>query len=68
VTYREESATLRSVPLSWTDLRLPDMFLEVSAGRSIVHPKDLRSLQQLAGSLKGQRSAKEGPRDGPMEV
>jgi hypothetical protein len=44
------------------------MFLEVSAGRSIVHPKDLRSLQQLVRSLGILISEEEEPKDDPTEL
>jgi len=61
VSYVDESGALRSIPLSWTDRGSPDVFLEVSAGRSIVHPKDFRSLQYFAGALKSRQSTREGP-------
>jgi hypothetical protein len=68
VTYRDEDGTARTVPISWTTLEPPDPFLEVSAGRSIVHPKDICSLQQLVRSLTVWESGEERPRDGPKGV
>ena len=68
VSYRGENGTSRSAPVSWTNLALPDMFLEVSAGRSIVHPKDLRSLLQLVRSMATPHGVEEEPEDGPMDV
>ena len=46
-------------------LEPPDLFLEASAGRSIVHPKDLSSLQQHIRSLAVWKSTGEEPRDDP---
>jgi hypothetical protein len=44
------------------------MFLEVSAGRSIVHPKDLRSLLQLVLSLGVVNGVEEEPKNDPPGV
>ena len=68
VSYRNDDGTVRTVPISWTTLEPPDLFLEVSAGRSIVHHKDLSSLQQLVRSLTVWKSTEERPRDGPRGV
>ncbi|MBE3118758.1 MAG: hypothetical protein IMZ50_08385 [Candidatus Atribacteria bacterium] len=68
VTYRNEDGTARTVPISWTTLEPPDLFLEVSAGRSIVHPKDLSSLQQLVRSLTVWKSTEDRPGDGSRRV
>jgi hypothetical protein len=61
VSYVDESGALRSIPLSWTDRGSPDVFLEVSAGRSIVHPKDFVSLRHHVELLKVRESTREGP-------
>jgi hypothetical protein len=53
VSYRDEKGSVRSVPLSWTDRKEPDMFIEQSAGRSIVHIEDLAGIRQLMESLRG---------------
>jgi hypothetical protein len=68
VSYRTGNGLSRSVAISWTSLKASDMFLEVSAGRSIVHPKDLRSLQQLVRSLGVVNSVEEEPKDDPRGV
>jgi hypothetical protein len=43
--YRDEKGAIRTVPLSWTDHKPYDKFLEQSSGRSIVHIKDLAGLR-----------------------
>jgi len=53
VSYRDEKGSVRSVPLSWTDQKEPDMFVEQSAGRSIVHINDIAGFRQLIASLWG---------------
>jgi hypothetical protein len=68
VSYRNEDGTARTVPISWTTLEPPDLFREASAGRSIIHPRDLASLQQLVQSLKIRKSTEEEPRDDPGGV
>jgi len=68
VAYRDENGAVRSVPLSWTDRKPSDMFLEVSAGRSILHPGDLGSLVRLVRSLKKRENGKEESRDGQEEM
>ena len=68
MSYRTGNGSSRSVAISWTSLKAPDMFLEVSAGRSIIHPKDLRSLQQLVRSLGVVKSVEEELKDDPTGV
>ena len=51
VCYCDEKGSVRSVPISWTDKREPDLFVEQSAGRSIMHIGDITGLRQLMGSL-----------------
>ena len=41
VYYKDEKGHLCSIPMGWTDLREPDLFVEVSAGRSLFKPFDL---------------------------
>ena len=67
VAYRDEIGSLRSVPISWTDRKPGDIFLEISAGRSIVHTEDLMSLKQLIQSLK-ERTGERRDCDEPKEV
>ncbi len=67
MAYCDEIGSLRSVPISWTDRKPGDIFLEISAGRSIVHTEDLMSLKQLIQSLK-QRIGERRDCDEPKEV
>ena len=60
VRYRDEKGTIRTVPTAWTDHKPYDMFLEQSAGRSIVHIKDLGGLMQLIRSLQVKTRKMEG--------
>jgi hypothetical protein len=60
VRYRDEKGALRTVPITWTDHKPYDMFLEQSAGRSIVHIKDLSGLMQLMSSLQDKIQEKGG--------
>jgi hypothetical protein len=60
VRYRDEKGAIRTVPISWTDHKPYDMFLEQSAGRSIVHVKDLDRLKYLIRSLQGKIRKMEG--------
>ena len=52
MAYRDENGVVRPVPLSWTDRKPTDMFLEVSAGRSILHLEDLSSFMHLVRSVQ----------------
>lgn len=61
VSYRDETGSVRMVPLSWTDRKAPDMFSEQSAGRSVVHVDDISGIRQLLDSLWAQC---EGGREG----
>ncbi len=65
--YRDKKGTIRTVPIAWTDHKPYDMFLEQSAGRSIVHIKDLAGLMHLIRLLKGKIQEKGGMRV-PKEV
>ena len=67
VRYCDEKGAIRSVPISWTDHKPYDMFLEQSAGRSIVHIKDLAGFRHLIRSLQGKIKEKGGIRV-PKEV
>ena len=42
---------MRSLPASWTDIRAPDPFVAVAAGRSIFRLEDLRRLVDLVREL-----------------
>ena len=43
---------LQAIPVEWTDLAGPDVFVEVSAGRSAFRPDDLLRLADLVESLR----------------
>ncbi|TVQ36470.1 MAG: hypothetical protein EA384_14075 [Spirochaetaceae bacterium] len=61
VSYRDEAGSVRTVPLSWTGRKAPDMFCEQSAGRSVLHIDDISGIRQLLGSLWAQSA---GGREG----
>lgn len=46
---------LRSVLTSWTDVAEPDVFIQVAAGRSFLHPRDLQELASLFDHIEGCR-------------
>ena len=48
---------VRSLPLAWTNLALPDPFLIVAAGNAVLRWKDLH---QLAQFLRQQSQSQEG--------
>jgi Family of unknown function (DUF5372) len=50
VMYYDARGRLRSVLASWTDVPLPDLFAQASAGRSWFRTDDL---QRLCGLLEG---------------
>ncbi len=42
-----QTQQMRSLPLSWTNLALPDPFLVVAGGRAVLRWKDLHQLVQF---------------------
>ena len=44
-----EDGTLTSVPIEWTDMAEPDVFVALAAGRSLFRPEDLLALTELIG-------------------
>ena len=70
--YHDEKGAVRTVPVSCTYQGVPqDTFLEQSAGRSIVHIKDLAELRQLLRSLQckiGEREGGHGSKDELREL
>lgn len=48
-----QTQQIRSLPLAWTNLALPDPFLVVAAGKAVLRWTDL---QQLAQFLKEKRT------------
>ena len=49
----QETREVRSLPLAWTNLALPDPFLIVAAGKAVLRFSDLRQLMQF---LKGKQT------------
>ena len=52
----QETHQMRSLPLAWTNLALPDPFLVVAGGQAVLRWKDL---QQLAQFLRQQPSPRQ---------
>ncbi len=52
VYYRERGERLGSIPSKWTDLRPPDPFVTISAGRSPFRLEDLLELVRLVAVLR----------------
>ena len=50
----EEDGRTESLPRSWTDLALPDPFLELSAGRAWFRVEELLGLVQLVEAMRRQ--------------
>lgn len=44
-----------SLPAGWTDVEEPDLFVVMSAGRSLFRPADLLALADLLDGLRPQR-------------
>jgi len=43
----QETQEVRSLPLAWTNLALPDPFLLVAGGKAVLRWSDLRQLAQF---------------------
>ncbi len=43
----QQTQQVRSLPLAWTSLALPDPFLVVAAGRTVLRFEDIGPLNQL---------------------
>ncbi len=50
--YIDEQGQQRSILLKWTDLSIPDPFIELSQGRSYFRYEDLNRLSALLIELK----------------
>lgn len=50
--FYDAEGRLRSLLASWTDVAVPDVFIEVSAGRSFVRPDDLATLAALIEQIE----------------
>jgi hypothetical protein len=46
--------TLKSLPVSWTDVAEPDVFVVMSAGRSAFRVVDLLALAEIIDGIRGQ--------------
>jgi hypothetical protein len=53
VSYRNESGSEASIPVSFTDLRVPDPFVVMAAGRCRFRFEDLIELTKLVEFLSG---------------
>ena len=62
VWYEVEDGSVRSVPLGWTSLRVPEPFETFAAGRAPFRPADLLALAALVDAL-APGDAPEGPED-----
>ncbi|HHY94355.1 MAG TPA: hypothetical protein GX513_05005 [Firmicutes bacterium] len=51
VFFEDEQGQVRSLPASWTDIKAPDPFVALAAGRSIFRLEDLRRLVDLVREL-----------------
>ena len=60
VYFRNSDQTLVSIPVGWTDLRSPDLFLEMSKGRSVFH---FQSLVELVAFVEKRSNKGEGDPD-----
>jgi len=56
VVLLDDEGQQRSLPLSWTDMAEPDVFVAMSAGRSAFRVTDLVDLVELVASLRGKRA------------
>ena len=56
VYFHDEEKRLRSIPRQWTSLRTPDLFVEVSDGRSAFRVGDLVELAELLAVIKEDRA------------
>ena len=50
-----QAQQVRSLPLSWTNLALPDPFLIVGGGKAVLRWKDLQQLAQFLEQQQTQR-------------
>ena len=60
VAYYNKNGSLRSIPITWTEKKPFDPFLEVSSGRSILHQRDIKGLLTLVHSIYEQNNHIEG--------
>lgn len=58
VYYYDEAGNLCSLPLKWTSLAPPDLFVSLSAGRAAFRVSDLLELSDMLASLR--QELKEG--------
>jgi len=49
--YRDGEGRVRSLPASWTTAAAVDPYIVLSAGRSLLHPRDLHALVETVRTL-----------------
>jgi Family of unknown function (DUF5372) len=52
VYYRTESGVEATIPVSFTDLKVPDPFVTIAAGRCLFRVEDLIELARLLEAIK----------------
>ncbi|MBF0298230.1 MAG: hypothetical protein HQK51_05895 [Oligoflexia bacterium] len=51
IFYWESEKTIRNIPIEWTDLFPPDLFLQKAKSKSPLHPEYLLELVKIISSL-----------------
>ena len=59
MSFYDKNDKLTSIPAQWTNVPPEDLFVKVSAGRSLFRAEDLLSLCRLVEEAKGNSKAKE---------
>ncbi len=59
VSFYDQNDKLTSIPAQWTDVPPEDLFVKISAGRSLFRAEDLISLCRLIENLKGESKPEE---------
>ena len=60
VAYFDKKGSIRSIPITWTEKKPFDPFLEVSSGHSILHQRDIKGLLNLVRLIREQNRLKDG--------
>ena len=55
VSYLDATRRLRTLPVEWTDVRMPDLVVTVGAGRAFFRADLLRQLRRLIDEQKARR-------------
>jgi len=56
IAYYDKKGAIRFIPITWTDKKPFDPFLEVSSGKSFLHNHDIKGLLGLLRSMRNQNS------------